>query len=156
MNSEDRSEELSPANRDAIAFPLRLLRLANSAHSDDEVPSFTGLAKQVGAGWLFWVRLPEAEQIVPLRAASRREQKSRFPVEATTREFSMREDHFEAVTIETDQPGRLDNFTNTRQVAEQLSERWPLAYKGRFQPADWPMSSNRASNGFSVLRHSIS
>lgn len=28
----------------------------------------------------------------------------------------MAEDHFEVVTIETDQPGRLANITNTRQV----------------------------------------
>jgi hypothetical protein len=48
VNSEDKSQELSPANRDAVAFPLRLLRLANSADPDDEFPSFTGLAKQVG------------------------------------------------------------------------------------------------------------
>jgi hypothetical protein len=48
MNSEDKSEELSPANRDAIAFPLRLLRLANSADPDDDLPGFTELAKQVG------------------------------------------------------------------------------------------------------------
>jgi hypothetical protein len=42
----------------------------------------------------------------------------------------MAEDHFEVVTIETDQPGRLANITNTRQAAEQLTEKWPAAHKG--------------------------
>jgi hypothetical protein len=37
------------------------------------------------------------------------------------------EDHFEAVTIETDEPGRLVNITNTRQVAERLTKGWPAA-----------------------------
>lgn len=37
----------------------------------------------------------------------------------------MRDDHFEAVTVETDQPGRLVNITNTRQVAERLTNSWP-------------------------------
>jgi hypothetical protein len=40
------------------------------------------------------------------------------------------EDHFEAVTIETDEPGRLVNITNTRQVAERLTKGWPAARKG--------------------------
>jgi hypothetical protein len=37
---------------------------------------------------------------------------------------------FEVVTIETEQPGRLLGVTNTRQVAERLTESWPAAHKG--------------------------
>jgi hypothetical protein len=48
LSAEDKSEDLPPANRDAIAFPLRLLRLANNANVDDEAPGFTELAKRVG------------------------------------------------------------------------------------------------------------
>lgn len=45
---DDRAvEDLSPANRDAIAFPIRLLRLANSAEAD-EASSFSQLARLVG------------------------------------------------------------------------------------------------------------
>ena len=45
---DDRAvEDLSPANRDAIAFPIRLLRLANSAEAD-ESSSFSQLARLVG------------------------------------------------------------------------------------------------------------
>lgn len=40
------AEDLSPANRDAIAFPIRLLRLANEMN--DSAPSFTDLARLVG------------------------------------------------------------------------------------------------------------
>jgi hypothetical protein len=35
------------------------------------------------------------------------------------------DDYFEALTIETDQPGRLINITSTRQVAERLTKGWP-------------------------------
>ena len=42
------TEELSPANRDAIAFPARLLALANSMASETEIPSFSELARMVG------------------------------------------------------------------------------------------------------------
>ena len=42
----------------------------------------------------------------------------------------MPEDHFDVVTIETDQPGRLANITNTRQVAERLTGTWPMAHMG--------------------------
>lgn len=46
--SDDRSvEDLSPANRDAVVFPIRLLRLANQAPTD-EIPDFYTLAKRVG------------------------------------------------------------------------------------------------------------
>jgi hypothetical protein len=45
---DDRAvEDLSPANRDAIAFPIRLLRLANNAEAD-EACSFSQLARLVG------------------------------------------------------------------------------------------------------------
>lgn len=42
----------------------------------------------------------------------------------------MADDHFDVVTIETEQPGRLLNITNTRQVAERLTGAWPAAHKG--------------------------
>ncbi|MBN9069847.1 MAG: DUF982 domain-containing protein [Rhizobiales bacterium] len=38
----------------------------------------------------------------------------------------MAEDHFEAVTIETD----LTNVTNTWQIAERLTDQWPAYRKG--------------------------
>lgn len=41
-------EDLSPANRDAIAFPIRLLRLANNMSDSAGTPSFTELARMVG------------------------------------------------------------------------------------------------------------
>ncbi|MDB5535487.1 MAG: hypothetical protein JWQ65_362 [Devosia sp.] len=43
-----RTEELDPARRDAIAFPIRLLRLANNGAADTEVMPFSELAKMVG------------------------------------------------------------------------------------------------------------
>jgi hypothetical protein len=42
-------EDLSPANRDAIAFPARLLALANRAASADDTPTFSELARMVGS-----------------------------------------------------------------------------------------------------------
>jgi hypothetical protein len=42
------AEDLSPANRDAVAFPARLLALANSMASETEIPAFSELAKMVG------------------------------------------------------------------------------------------------------------
>ena len=41
-------EDMSPANRDAICFPLRLLQIANSAQGEADIPSFSELAKMVG------------------------------------------------------------------------------------------------------------
>lgn len=41
-------ENLSPANRDAVVFPVRLLRLANSMAADADVPGFAELARLVG------------------------------------------------------------------------------------------------------------
>ena len=42
-----RMEELDPAQRDAIAFPIRVLRLANSGAGTEVLP-FSDLAKMVG------------------------------------------------------------------------------------------------------------
>jgi hypothetical protein len=42
----------------------------------------------------------------------------------------MRDDHFEAVTIETGDVGRHANITNIRQIAERLTAQWPVAHKG--------------------------
>ena len=41
-------EEMSPANRDAICFPIRLLQMANNAQSETSVPPFSELARMVG------------------------------------------------------------------------------------------------------------
>jgi len=41
-------EELSLSNREAVAFPARLLALANSGAPETEVPSFSELAKMIG------------------------------------------------------------------------------------------------------------
>ncbi|MEO8683542.1 MAG: hypothetical protein ABI414_01745 [Devosia sp.] len=43
-----RMEELDPAQRDAIAFPIRVLCLANNGASDMEAMPFSVLAKMVG------------------------------------------------------------------------------------------------------------
>jgi hypothetical protein len=46
LTGADRAiEDLSPASRDAIAFPVRLLRIANRA---DAEPDFQSLARAVG------------------------------------------------------------------------------------------------------------
>jgi len=48
--SDDRvTEDLSPSNRDAIAFPARLLALPNRMASDDEISTFSELARMVGS-----------------------------------------------------------------------------------------------------------
>ncbi len=41
-------EDLRPAHRDAVCFPLRVLRMANHAQSQADVPGFTELARMVG------------------------------------------------------------------------------------------------------------
>lgn len=41
-------EEMSPANRDAVAFAARLLMLANNGAGDGQIQSFSELAKLVG------------------------------------------------------------------------------------------------------------
>lgn len=38
-------EDMSPANRDAVCFPLRLLQLANTNQFEAGVPPFSELAK---------------------------------------------------------------------------------------------------------------
>lgn len=43
------AEELSLANRDAMAFSIRLLRLANDKLAVGENPSFSDLARAVGS-----------------------------------------------------------------------------------------------------------
>lgn len=43
-----RKDDLSPANRDAVAFPARLLRLMNNSASNNEIPRFSEMAKLVG------------------------------------------------------------------------------------------------------------
>ena len=41
-------EDLSPANRDAVCFPIRLLLAANNAQGEAQIPSFSELARMVG------------------------------------------------------------------------------------------------------------
>lgn len=41
-------EEMSPANRDAVAFAARLLQLANNGAGDGQIQPFSKLAKLVG------------------------------------------------------------------------------------------------------------
>lgn len=45
---QERAEGMSTSNRDAINFPIRLLQLANQLDPDDDLPSFTTLARIVG------------------------------------------------------------------------------------------------------------
>jgi hypothetical protein len=40
--------DMSPANRDAVCFPIRLLRLANNMQSETGVPPFAELVRAVG------------------------------------------------------------------------------------------------------------
>ena len=49
MGDDRVSEDLSPANRDAIAFPARLLALANRGASPDNTQGFAELARMVGS-----------------------------------------------------------------------------------------------------------
>lgn len=41
-------DQLTPANRDAILFPIRMLRMANNSSSGGGTPAFSELAKLVG------------------------------------------------------------------------------------------------------------
>jgi len=41
-------EDMSPANRDAICFPIRLLQLANSSQRESSIPGFSELTRMVG------------------------------------------------------------------------------------------------------------
>ena len=48
-SGEDRlTEDLSPANRDAVCFPIRLLQIANNSQAEGEIPQFSELARLVG------------------------------------------------------------------------------------------------------------
>jgi hypothetical protein len=49
LASEERLyEDMSPSQRDAVCFPLRLLRMANRDQTDAGVPGFSDLARMVG------------------------------------------------------------------------------------------------------------
>ena len=49
LTGEERlSEDMSPANRDAICFPIRLLQMANSSQGEAGIPAFSELARMVG------------------------------------------------------------------------------------------------------------
>jgi hypothetical protein len=41
-------EDMSPANRDAICFPIRLLQLANNSQGETDILGFSELARMVG------------------------------------------------------------------------------------------------------------
>lgn len=41
-------EDMSPANRDAICFPIRLLQMANNSQGETSIPGFTELARMIG------------------------------------------------------------------------------------------------------------
>ncbi|MDB5539019.1 MAG: hypothetical protein JWQ89_746 [Devosia sp.] len=49
MNDNRSIENLRPAERDALAFPARLLRMANATVADDGALSFSALARRVGS-----------------------------------------------------------------------------------------------------------
>ncbi len=46
--SDPHVDQLTPANRDAILFPIRLLRMANNSSSGRGTPAFSELARLVG------------------------------------------------------------------------------------------------------------
>jgi hypothetical protein len=49
LTGEERTyEDLTPAQRDAVCFPIRLLRMANNSQSETHLPPFSELAKMVG------------------------------------------------------------------------------------------------------------
>lgn len=49
LASEERTfEDLPPASRDALLFPIRLLRAANRGQGGADIPLFSDLAKLVG------------------------------------------------------------------------------------------------------------
>ena len=49
MNDHRSIENLRPAERDALAVPARLLRIANSTVADGTALSFSALARRVGS-----------------------------------------------------------------------------------------------------------
>lgn len=49
FTGDDRSyEDMPPANRDAICFPIRLLQIANNSQGESDILPFSELAKMVG------------------------------------------------------------------------------------------------------------
>lgn len=49
LTGEERlHEDMTPANRDAVCFPIRMLQMANRSQGEVDVPSFTELARMVG------------------------------------------------------------------------------------------------------------
>ncbi|GLQ09792.1 hypothetical protein GCM10007913_17240 [Devosia yakushimensis] len=48
LGDERLTEEMNPSGRDAVAFPARLLQLANNSASETSIASFAELAKMVG------------------------------------------------------------------------------------------------------------
>lgn len=49
LTSDERVyEDMSPANRNAVCFPVRLLRMANNDQGEADIPSFSELARMVG------------------------------------------------------------------------------------------------------------
>lgn len=49
MTGEERlQDDLPPSNRDAVCFPIRLLRLANRSSRETDVSPFPELARTVG------------------------------------------------------------------------------------------------------------
>lgn len=49
LTAEERLfEDMSPTNRDAVCFPIRLLRAANLGQGESDIQSFGELARQVG------------------------------------------------------------------------------------------------------------
>jgi hypothetical protein len=56
--SVDTEIELSPASRDAINFPTRLLQLANRCQPEADIPSFSELARMVAQ-----IKEPYADQM---------------------------------------------------------------------------------------------
>jgi hypothetical protein len=48
MSEEGLFEDLSPSNRDAACFPIRLLQVANRAQGETDIPSFGELTRTVG------------------------------------------------------------------------------------------------------------
>lgn len=48
MTSEERAQELSSSNRDAINFPIRLLQVTNHCAPEADLPTFSELARIVG------------------------------------------------------------------------------------------------------------
>lgn len=49
LTSEDHlAEDMKPVQRDAVVFPIRLLRLANNSQDSSDVIPFSELARMVG------------------------------------------------------------------------------------------------------------